>query len=155
MGSTTGGINDLGEIAGWYWEGVAEEFPSGFLWNGSTFQNIPGTLGTHVSGINNSGQIVGNNFVGGPGNPGFLDSGGHFTSLNGSVIGINNAGEILGFLPVNINGTHEFLYNNGTYTTFTLDDPPQQPIRLSRPTMAPFPLPSTISARLSDTITTP
>jgi probable HAF family extracellular repeat protein len=52
-------INDKGQIVGYY--SVDSSLPRGFMYNGSTFQNIdfPGALGTVVTGINNSGTLIG------------------------------------------------------------------------------------------------
>lgn len=113
----TGGINNLGQFVGYY-EGVAFQLPNGFLYNGSAFQTLSPAHFTHLTDINDTGQIVGNNV---DGNTGFLlDSSGNITDLNGHAGGINNAGQVVGSYS-DTGGTHGFIYNNGTYTT--LDDP--------------------------------
>ena len=104
----TAGINDLGQFVGTL-HGVAFDIPTGFFYNGSTFQNIIGLSPSILTGINNSDQIVGYPAL--AGSP-FLYSGGIVTDINGVPNGINNNGEIVGA---------GFLYINGTYTM--LDDP--------------------------------
>ena len=123
----SGGMNDFGHFVG-YGEGQAQQFPNGFLYDGSTFQSAA-SANTQLTGINNSGQIVGNHTLAwsGPGGPGFLDSGGNVTNLevplsNGAfAYGINNSGQIVGYYLDSHNLAHAFVDTNGTYTT--LDEP--------------------------------
>jgi probable HAF family extracellular repeat protein len=72
---------------------------------------VPGAFLTAPRGINDAGQIVGNDFGGGGG---FLYSGGSFTDLNGPALGINNAGQIVGG-----NSSGAYLYSGGAYTTIS------------------------------------
>lgn len=110
------GINDSGTVVGNY---VGDQFGGidGFVTQGlytcSTCQTIgisvasivypgvqPGYGETNVTGVNDSGAIVGNyNYYDGLGDQfagGFLFNGGVFTPLSFSPIGINNLGQILG-----------------------------------------------------------
>ncbi len=74
------GINDTGQIVGWYGGG-------GFLYSGGTYTtlNDPSVTGTHTFayGINDASQIVG--YYGGGDNGGyhgFLYSGGVYTNID-------------------------------------------------------------------------
>jgi probable HAF family extracellular repeat protein len=89
------GINDEGNIIGTY-EDSSGDF-NGFLYSNGVFMTIDGAGGnTTLSGINNSGQIVGATQTGG-----FVYSGGTFTPTlgpNGVALdprGINNNGQIV------------------------------------------------------------
>jgi len=92
--------------------------PHGFLLSGGVYTTIdvPGSTGTIAYGINNSGEIVGEYFVGGGVTPhGFLYSEGIFTPLDvpGAIStyasGINDAGEIVGSYTDANFGLHGFL----------------------------------------------
>lgn len=84
--------------------------------------------GTYLSGINDSGQIVGY-YTDSNGNHGFVDNGGIFTiiadPLGGDTtpLGINNSGQIVGqFMSSSSSGLSvsvAFLDNGGTFTTIT------------------------------------
>jgi uncharacterized membrane protein len=108
------GINNHGEIVGWYGgflhgPGTVEAVnEGGFLTStsevtspgsfGAAFQEIdvPGASSTVPSGVNDAGQIIDTfqaaHGVGG----GFLDSNGVFTKLNFDPTGINDRGQIVG-----------------------------------------------------------
>ncbi len=102
-GTDTAGIDNNGEIAGYY------QTPNygGFLWNAngssSTFE-APGDTGgtTQVLDVNDSGAFVGA-FFNGSHMAGFVDQGGNFTEINAPgatytyVTGINDYGEITGW----------------------------------------------------------
>lgn len=116
------GINNSGQIVGYYDEGV-----HGFLWSGGRFStlDVPGFARTFATGINESGQIVGwsTNIIislGGVhlGLPhGFLRNGGGYTTLDvpGSaqtvLQGINNASQIVGGYD-----NHGFSLSGNSYT---------------------------------------
>src|SRR6516162_188208 len=72
-----GGINDLGQIVGFYGQ-------HGFLYSGGTFTPIdhPAGVVTAPSKLNNSGQIVGTYYDSGNVAHGFLYSGGIWTTLD-------------------------------------------------------------------------
>src|SRR5262249_47290328 len=82
--------------------------------------DFPGAPFTVGSGINDSGQIVGQYMV--DGIHGFLDSGGSFTTIDfpGAPFivssGINDSGQIVGQYIV-VDGIHGFLDSGGSFTT--------------------------------------
>lgn len=87
--------------------------------------NVPGSTYTNVSGINNSGEIVGQ-FIDATGNHGYLNNAGTFTSINAlgsvfftSAMGINDGGQIVGRY-LDAMGSHGFLDNAGTLTSITV-----------------------------------
>jgi probable HAF family extracellular repeat protein len=86
--------------------------------------DVPRSVFTGLSGINNAGQIVGE-FGDNVANHAFLYSNGVFTTINvnGTPFGINNTGQIVGSLGDNIGtGNHGFLDNHGTITSFDVGD---------------------------------
>jgi hypothetical protein len=105
------GINNAGQIVG-------QNSAGGFLDTGGTFTTIndpsaPPALGSTVSGINNTDQMVGYYYSGvadppyfplyGP-NVGFVDDGGIFTTISDPLatdgttpLGINDTGQIVGY----------------------------------------------------------
>ncbi len=97
--------------------------------------NYPGASSTYPSGINNSGQIVGNFYytdASGTHSQGFLKTGNTFEPITypgaaeTQVSGINNLGEIIGVYygqgAFPEQEVHGFLYRNGVFTT--IDYPP-------------------------------
>jgi probable HAF family extracellular repeat protein len=105
----------------------------GFLYSHGTYTTIdfPGNvLQTFVTGINASGEIVGNfwdNSALAPAH-GFLYSHGTYTTIeppgstSSSAEDINASGDIVGWYT-DINGpVHGFLYSHGTYTTIDFPD---------------------------------
>lgn len=104
------GINNFGQIVGWFDEGAATH---GFLYaNGSftTIENPAAPDATFATGINDLGQIVGF-YIDGSGFHGFLDTNGVFTNLDDPLAGgggtfayaINDLGDIVGQF-----GNHSF-----------------------------------------------
>ena len=104
--TTPHGINDAGQIVGWWGTGEFESptfMVHGFLYTGGSFTEIavPGGGSTQAFGINNAGQIVGS-FANRTGTHGFLDTGGSFTQIDvpgatsTQALGINDAGQIVG-----------------------------------------------------------
>jgi uncharacterized membrane protein len=100
-----GGINDKGQIVGWYETAISFPYSAGgFLYSGGTCTTFNDPSGiTVVGGINDKGQIVGTYpFPGGE--DGFLYSGGTYTTISipGSIetdaLGINNKGQIVAAL---------------------------------------------------------
>jgi uncharacterized membrane protein len=83
--------------------------------------DAPGALSTYPSGINDSGQIVGQ----ATGFGAFLDTAGSFTivnvpgATNTSASGINNSGQIVGWYGVT-SGTYGFLDTGGNFTTISI-----------------------------------
>jgi probable HAF family extracellular repeat protein len=120
------GINDAGQIVGTIGG-------QGFLDTNGVFTtfDVPGALeAASLSGVNNSGQIVGT-YANNSGNHGFLDTNGVFTtiddpaaSLSGTAVnGINDVGQIVGYYA-NETGDHGFLYVNGVFTTIDVPGSP-------------------------------
>ncbi len=83
--------------------------------------NVPGSISTSATSINDSGQVAGEYFDG-SGAHGFVYSNGTFTTLDvpGSIStwanSINNNGQVTGFWVAE-SRTHGFVYSNGTFTT--------------------------------------
>ena len=114
------GINDRGQIVGWY---VSNGF-HGFLWDKGTFRQIeaPDRSDTFVDGINNRGQIVLRLRQGffAP-TRGYLLTDGTFTPLNipevlaEETLGLNDRGQIVGsYLSKGLE--HAFLLDEGVFT---------------------------------------
>lgn len=93
-------INDLGQIVG------ESDFGGSFLYSGGAFTRIVDPLAgsngwTNVTGINDSGEIVGT-YYDGVHQHGFLYQGGNYTTINGpsgtdtQINGINNLSQIVG-----------------------------------------------------------
>jgi uncharacterized membrane protein len=124
------GINNAGQVVGYYYDGSQY---SGFLLSGGDFSpfQAPGSHGyTAASGINSSGQIVGT-FGSGPNNlsdaKGFLRSGSSYTtidvlgSLGTEARGINDQAQVVGTLLAPRTGVlFAFLLSGGSYITFGL-----------------------------------
>jgi probable HAF family extracellular repeat protein len=117
------GINDSGQIVGYYYDGTAL---NGFVDTAGVFATFayPGVLVTWATGINNSGQIVGA-FNNGSEWQGYLYSAGVFTTLDdpnatgGTVAtGINDSGQIVGYF---YEGTmsHGFVYSGASSLRLT------------------------------------
>jgi uncharacterized membrane protein len=109
------GINDSGEIAGFYL--TTGLVPHGFLLSGGDFSTFDSPTGfTDFLGINNQGQIVGYD-----GRAGFVLTGGQFDviSVPGSTFtsaqGINNIGQIVGDTIVSNTATG-FLLTDGNFS---------------------------------------
>ena len=127
-GSTAAnGINNLGQIVGSFNTSPGGNGLHGFLDTNGVFTtlDVPGSplaKATEALGINDAGQIVGDNFLQGSGTVGFLYANGIFstilvpgTSFNAAV-GINDSVQIVGDYFTST-GQHGFLYMNGTYST--------------------------------------
>lgn len=129
----TYGINNNGQIAGWFttssneMHGIVYNINSGIY----TSVDVPiAKYGTEVRGINDYGQMTGV-FVNdvSPNVHSFLYDGSIFTTLDIPAAGdvgflhgtqandINNSGQIVGFYGDNSGLTHGFLYGGGSYTT--------------------------------------
>ena len=126
------GINSSGQIVGSFVPpGCSPMTPcrSGFLYADGVFTVIDDPHASHLTyatGINDSGQIVGNlGFI-----ASFLYTGGSFTDFSklGArqtiAIGINDSGQIVGEFDDGLGPVgpdHGFLYSGGSFTT--IDDP--------------------------------
>src|SRR6476620_1337121 len=121
------GINDLGQIVGYYTD--LSNYVHSFLYSGGIYTTIDdpsATNGTYADSINASGQITGG-YRDDSGGHGFLYSGGTYTTIdypsatNVTVPeSINDLVQIVGYYD-DASGRHGFLYSSGTYTT--IDDP--------------------------------
>jgi probable HAF family extracellular repeat protein len=130
------GINDLGQIVGYYSAGGGSEI--GFLYSDGAYTavSVPITINgnpdhaliTEPNGINDTGEIVGTDTPAHSIYPVFLDNGGTYTtllhpgvSLGGAIgiwpTGINNAGQIVGSFFDFASGVHVgFLFSGGVFT---------------------------------------
>jgi len=123
------GINDNGEIVGTYLDtnnvyhgfviSVASFIGGGFPIY-TTLNDPLGTKGTHVTGVNNNGDIVGYYLDSKHVKHGFVDIGGTFTTLDDphaghakgegtEALGINDSGEIVG-IYIDSSGHHHGFY---------------------------------------------
>jgi probable HAF family extracellular repeat protein len=101
----------------------SQEF--GYLYDGGSYTTItpPGSASSQLSGINASGQIVGNYKTSGGIRNFFLYSGGSYTNIappgstSSSGGGINDLGQIVGSFDTSGGTTSGFLYSGGSYTT--------------------------------------
>ena len=139
------GINNSGEIAGYFGSGMAGFPNKGYTtsppYTSFTGENFPGSVQTQVIGINDVGTTVGfwsntNLGVGADSNFGFVDHGGVFTNVNNpntpplapvflnQLLGVNNSNIAVGFYVDAGGGTHGYTYNITTNTfSANIDDP--------------------------------
>ncbi len=132
QGTAAWGINERGQIVGYYYDSHATIH--GFLLSGGQYTTLDAanagtgfSQGTEALGINASGQIVGQYIDATYGSHGFLLSNGQYTTLDDPnsanftvAAGINERGQIVGYYVDAVNA-HGFLLSGGQYTT--LDDP--------------------------------
>jgi hypothetical protein len=147
-GTIATGINDAGEIVGWYWGmafGVGSQRFHGFHWQAGTFTTIDapfdGAMATTPLGINNAGQVMGTYEHHRTGSPdindvdvtvAFLLDGDTWIVLAipgvtapcclGTTVpmDINNHGQVLLGTTGNVEGDPAlFLYRQGVYTLIT------------------------------------
>jgi len=130
------GINDSGQIVGWYADSCLCS-GHGFLLSGGIYTTIgvPGFLSTYGRGINNHGEIVGGtqpNFGEGF-EQGFTLNNGTYTNFNAPAAGanpgteadgINDSGQSVGYYADSNNVTHGFLLDSGVFTN--IDHPNAQ-----------------------------
>jgi probable HAF family extracellular repeat protein len=118
------GINNAGQIVGWYWSDIIGKTYRGFLLSNGSYSLFaaPGSVDTTASGINASGQIVG--WYDSGGNPhGFLLSGRNYTTLDvpGSAstqaTAINDHGQIVGTYSNSSGVSLGFMLTGSGYTT--------------------------------------
>ncbi len=122
------GINATNQVVGVYYD--TSGYPHGFLWSAGTFTDIIGTTGSlfsEATGINDSGDIVGDYY-----NPsigsfhGFLLKGGVYQDLavSGAVNtfggGINATDEVTLWWTDSAGYRQSVLYNGTTYTTINV-----------------------------------
>ena len=127
------GINSPGEIVGALIPAGGGPF-HGFLLNPDgtrTPINVPdpNTVDTQPTGINDSGEIVGNAFINGKGFVGFVDQGGTFSIINiqgrGTTLvgGVDNAGDIVGTFSTDLTHAHGFILQGGATPPVIFDIP--------------------------------
>ena len=138
------GINDFGEIAGYFGAGAADHPNKGYVippFSHHYFinENFPGSVQTQVTGLNNRGITVGfwssmNNANQVNDNHGFVDTGGHFRTADfptgapatppvDQLLGVNDSNVAIGFYT-DANGTnHGYEYNIRTNQFSTVVDP--------------------------------
>lgn len=118
------GINDAGQIVGQYGLNQA------FSYSGGTFTDIGPTRST-ATAINNAGQIIGTDQIGGWDSNGFVYSNGALTRLTppgakGSVaLAINNNGQIAGFVHDKLT-PGAVIFENGAATDLSGSMPPAE-----------------------------
>jgi probable HAF family extracellular repeat protein len=84
--------------------------------------DVPGSISTVTTGINNRGQIVGF-FSDATGTHGFLTNGATFTTIDvpdsqsTQAFGINNRGQIVGYFSDATGRVHGFVTDGATFTT--------------------------------------
>jgi len=135
------GINDLGEIAGYFGSGAAGHPNRGYVIppfsHAFVNENFPGSVQTQVTGLNNRGVTVGfwssmNNASQVNDNHGFVDVGGHFRTADfptGSpavppvdqLLGVNDSNVAVGFYTDAAGNNHGYEYdiNSGRFGTVT------------------------------------
>jgi PEP-CTERM motif len=132
------GINNSGEIAGYFGSGAAGHPNKGYTtvppYTSFTNENFPNSVQTQVTGINDTGTTVGfwsdTNLGSGDNNFGFTDVGGTFTNVNNpatgsgpainQLLGVNNSDTAVGFYVDAAGATHGYTYNIGS-KTFSAD----------------------------------
>ncbi len=140
------GINNAGEIAGYFGSGAAGHPNQGYTvvapygQANFTSENFPGSVQTQVTGLNDGGVTVGfwsntNNGAPNDSNFGFVDQGGGFTNVNNpntspnppvfnQLLGVNNSNIAVGFYTDAANVTHGYTYDIGAKTFSTdINDP--------------------------------
>lgn len=126
------GINDAGEIAGYFGIGSAQHPNKGYTLTSPytqqhyTNENFPNSVQTQVTGINNAGATVGFWVDGNNNNFGFTDIGGTFKSYSDpagpgnfdQLLGINDKGLAVGFYTdgSGVNHGYELKLSTGTFT---------------------------------------
>jgi probable HAF family extracellular repeat protein len=113
------GINNAGQIVGWAVSPQDPNHPQGFLYTGGTYSTIEVPGGGLPRGINDAGDIFGDDSFSTITVPG---------SYSTTATGINNAGQIVGtffgnnftgeFGEFNNLGDHGFLYTDGVFSVF-------------------------------------
>jgi probable HAF family extracellular repeat protein len=107
---------------------VAGAAPAWAQTNSYTFTkiNVPGSVYTEATGVNNSGQVVGTYQDAGGFTHGFSYNGTSFTTIDypatgyNYVFGVNAAGQMVGGYSVSnpLGPYHGFIYHNGVFTEF-------------------------------------
>src|SRR5580698_3377152 len=119
------GINDLGQIVGFYFDSAGNQH--GYEFSGGTFTTLDvpffGAIGTGATQINNSGEIVGVWSDSSGLLHGFMLVAGLYTSLdypggtNTEASCVNNEGDIVGDYQDSSGNFHGFLLSGGAYSS--------------------------------------
>jgi probable HAF family extracellular repeat protein len=130
-GTFAHGINNTGEIVGWYDTSAAVQ--KGFIYKNGAYTSFShsGWFFLQAEGVNKFGVIVGSYLDSANKMHGFLYHGGMYATLNfpgasnTDALGINDAGQIVGwYLPSGSSYSQGFLYSNGQYSTVLVNGVP-------------------------------
>jgi len=137
------GVNDLGEIAGYFGSGAQGHPNKGYVIPPFSHvfvnENFPGSVQTQVTGLNNRGVTVGfwssmNNANMVNDNHGFVDVNGHFRTTDfptgnpatppvDQLLGVNDSDVAVGFYTDANGNSHGYEYNIGTNRYSSVIDP--------------------------------
>jgi PEP-CTERM motif len=135
------GINNGGVISGYFGSGAAGHPNQGYTtmspYTSFTSENVPSSVQTQVTAINDVGTTVGffsssNNGVGLDSNFGFVEMGGSFLQVNNpntavtppvfnQLLGVNNSNVAVGFYTDAGGVTHGYTYTIGAASPFSAD----------------------------------
>ncbi len=130
-GTAAHGINNAGEIVGWFDTSAALQ--EGFIYLNGNFTTFyhSGWSFMQPEAVNKYGAIVGSYMDSNSKMHGFLYANGKWATLNfpgasnTDALGINDAGEIVGwYLPSGSSTSQGFVYKNGTYSTVLVNGKP-------------------------------
>ena len=119
------GINDSGQVTGYYLNPLEDWRSHGFVASGGKFTTVdpPGAVNTAALGINDKGEVTGRYQDTSGRSHGFVQSGGAFTTIDVpgafSTIanGINNTGQVAGFYQDAAGRSHGFVESDGAFVT--------------------------------------
>jgi probable HAF family extracellular repeat protein len=130
-GTAAHGINNSGEVVGWYDSGDAVQ--KGFIYRNGAYTTFyhSGWNFMQAEGVNKQGVIVGSYLDNSNIMHGFLYANGKFTTLdfpgasNTDALGINDSGEIVGwYVPSGQASSQGFIYVNGEYSELEVNGQP-------------------------------
>jgi probable HAF family extracellular repeat protein len=130
-GTAAHGINNSGEIVGWY--DTANAVQKGFIYKSGTYTSFShsGWFFLQAEGVNKQGVIVGSYMDSKNKMHGFAYANGKFVTLNfpganaTDALGINDSGEIVGwYLPSGQIYSQGFILVNGQYYTLMVNGKP-------------------------------
>lgn len=130
-GTAAHGINNAGEIVGWY--DTAAAVQKGFIYKSGTYTSFShsGWFFLQAEAVNKQGVIVGSYLDSSNKMHGFAYANGNFVTLNfpgadaTDALGINDSGEIVGwYLPSGQSYSQGFILSNGQYNTVMVNGKP-------------------------------
>ncbi len=130
-GTAAHGINNTGEIVGWYDTSTAVQ--KGFIYKSGTYTSFShsGWFFLQPEGVNKQGVIVGSYMDSSNKMHGFAYASGKFVTLNfpgadaTDALGINDLGEVVGwYLPSGQIYSQGFIFSNGQYSTVMVNGKP-------------------------------